>query len=74
MNAHHLHNDQTAQSDFTPEAATDAMRLAVECIAEAGGDLQTGRLAQATQASKRAQNALQAACVSLAYLTGGLPR
>ena len=74
MNAPHPHNDPAAQSDFTPEAATDAMRLAIECISEAGDQLQTGRLAQAAQACKRAQNALEAACISLAYLTGGLPR
>jgi hypothetical protein len=67
-------DDPAARADLSPEAATDAMRLAVECMTQAGGQLRAGRLAQASLACHRAQRALEAACISLNYLLGGLPR
>lgn len=66
--------DSSAGSDFTPEAATDAMHLVTECMALAGAQLRAGRLAQSMEACQRAHKALEMACISLTFLSGGLPR
>lgn len=68
------YSDPVALQDFTPEAGLDALSLTIEETALSMAQLRAGRLAQAVDACQRARKALDAACVSLTYLSGGLPR
>lgn len=63
--------DFAHSQDVSPEAATDALRLAIEFIQLAGVELQCGYVANSLHASKRAHKALGAAIDSLAALAGG---